>query len=159
MISECIFTVRTPVAVLQVSVFGRGVTRVTFGNDSAGGESGGCRPGVQRRIRFRTELWFEMYFQGRSPQFTPLLKLKGTSFQHLVWSEIRNIPPGSTRTYGEVAKSVGNKHASRAVGQACGGNPIPILIPCHRVVAEGSVGGYTGPDSIKRKLLKQEGAL
>jgi methylated-DNA-[protein]-cysteine S-methyltransferase len=99
------------------------------------------------------------YFAGVSPDFAALtLDPRGTPFQLRVWGELRRIPWGQTISYGELARRVGNPKASRAVGQANAVNPIPLIIPCHRVIAgDGSLGGYSsGPDR-KRWLLRHEG--
>lgn len=85
------------------------------------------------------------------------LDVKGTAFQQRVWQELRRIPPGETRSYGELAALVGNPKASRAVGGANGANNIAVLIPCHRVIAaDGSLGGYAYGLRIKSELLKRE---
>lgn len=84
----------------------------------------------------------------------------GTAFQRRVWEALRSIPAGETRTYGEVAAAAGAPGGARAAGQAVGANPLPLLVPCHRVVpAAGGVGGYSaGPGpSLKRDLLAREG--
>jgi len=87
------------------------------------------------------------------------LDVKGTAFQQQVWAALRQIPAGETRSYGELAASLGNPKASRAVGSANGANNIAVLIPCHRVVqADGSLGGYAYGPEIKRELLAREGA-
>ncbi|WP_108787970.1 methylated-DNA--[protein]-cysteine S-methyltransferase [Erythrobacter sp. Alg231-14] len=87
------------------------------------------------------------------------LDVKGTAFQQRVWSALREIPAGETRSYGELAMLLGNPNASRAVGGANGANNIAVLIPCHRVVqADGSIGGYAYGPEIKRELLQREGA-
>ncbi|HAP00257.1 MAG TPA: cysteine methyltransferase [Fibrobacteres bacterium] len=84
----------------------------------------------------------------------------GTEFQRKVWREIEKIPLGKTRTYADIAKAIGKPGASRAVGSACGANPIPLFVPCHRVVASnGGLGGFSGGLDIKKKLLRLEGAL
>ena len=84
--------------------------------------------------------------------------LHGTPFQLAVWNEMLRIPVGSTRSYGEVAKRIGKPKAFRAVAQACGANPVPIVVPCHRVVASGgALGGYTGGLDRKLALLASEG--
>ena len=84
----------------------------------------------------------------------------GTDFQRKVWREIEKIPLGRTKTYLEIAKAIGKPGASRAVGSACGANPIPLFVPCHRVVASnGGLGGFSGGLDIKRKLLQMEGVL
>ena len=101
------------------------------------------------------------YFRGVPTNFAALtLDPRGTPFQLRVWQELRLIPWGQTISYGELARRVGNPKASRAVGQANAINPIPLIIPCHRVInAEGSLGGYSsGPDR-KRWLLRHEGAM
>jgi len=100
------------------------------------------------------------YFAGKRVQFKENFDLKGgTDFQKKVWRAIQRIPFGQTRSYGWLARQVGGKNKARAVGAACGSNPIPILIPCHRVIREdGGLGGYGGGLGIKKKLLKIEGA-
>ncbi|WP_446532526.1 bifunctional DNA-binding transcriptional regulator/O6-methylguanine-DNA methyltransferase Ada [Qipengyuania marincola] len=85
------------------------------------------------------------------------LDVKGTAFQQRVWQALRDIPPGETRSYGELAAALGNPKASRAVGGANGANNIAVLIPCHRVVqADGSIGGYAYGTEIKSELLRRE---
>ena len=88
------------------------------------------------------------------------MKLVGTSFQLTVWSYLKTIPPGSVKTYSQVAKAIGKPLAVRAVANAIGKNPFPPIIPCHRVIrSDGSLGGYSGKGGIrtKRLLLKREG--
>lgn len=98
---------------------------------------------------------------GRQPaEFPPLDLSAGTEFQQRVWFALREIPPGQTRSYGAVAAAVQSPRATRAVGRACGMNPIPLLIPCHRVVAgTGGLGGFSGGLKWKRRLLAAEGVL
>lgn len=87
------------------------------------------------------------------------LDVKGTAFQQRVWEELRRIPHGETRSYGELAAALGNPKASRAVGGANGANNVAVLIPCHRVIAaDGSLGGYAYGLAIKAELLKREGS-
>lgn len=98
------------------------------------------------------------YFCGKRKEFTIPLSVEGTAFYRQVWSELLSIPFGETRTYSEIAHAVGSPKACRAVGQANRNNPIPIVIPCHRVVGKsGELTGYLGnkPD-IKKKLLHME---
>ncbi|MFA6172659.1 MAG: MGMT family protein [Kiritimatiellales bacterium] len=83
----------------------------------------------------------------------------GTKFQQAVWREMKKIPRGRTRTYGEIAAAIGRPKAVRAVGSACGANPLPVFIPCHRVVAANSLGGFGSGLPWKILLLKMEGAL
>ena len=87
------------------------------------------------------------------------MKLNGTEFQNLVWKEISRIPYGQTMSYKEIAARIGHPNSSRAVANACGKKPYPIIIPCHRVIcSNGKLGGYSGPGGIseKRRLLKNE---
>lgn len=102
----------------------------------------------------------EEYFDGRRQHFDLPLAPHGTAFQQRVWQALEEIPFGETRRYSQLAAALGS--APRAVGTACGRNPLPILIPCHRVVAiGGGLGGYSGMDGIetKRRLLVLEGVL
>ena len=88
------------------------------------------------------------------------LDLHGTPFQIAVWKEMLRIPAGSTRSYGDVARRIGRPKAFRAVAQACGANPVPIVVPCHRVAASGgALGGYTGGLDRKLALLASEGVI
>ena len=106
-------------------------------------------------LRAREEL--EEYFAGRRREFDLPLSPHGTPFQRQVWQALRTIPYGSTCTYGQLAAAVGNPRAARAVGMANHRNPLPILIPCHRVIGStGSLTGYAGGVERKRLLLSIE---
>jgi methylated-DNA-[protein]-cysteine S-methyltransferase len=97
------------------------------------------------------------YFSGELESFELPLAPEGTAFQQKVWSELCTIPYGETTSYGELARRIGNPNACRAVGLANGSNPIPIVIPCHRVIgANGKLTGYGGGLPIKEKLLALE---
>lgn len=100
----------------------------------------------------------DAYFAGRLQVFDLPLAPTGTAFQKSVWREMSKIPYGETRYYGDLARRLDT--AARAVGGACGRNPIPVIIPCHRVVAGTGLGGYSGKGHLetKRFLLKHEGA-
>ncbi len=99
------------------------------------------------------------YFDGLRKNFDLPLEPPGTKFQQRVWSMMEQIPYGKTITYGEIAKALGS--SARAVGMACGANPIPVIIPCHRVVAANDMGGYSGDGGVKTKraLLRLERVL
>ncbi|POX49325.1 cysteine methyltransferase [Streptomyces sp. Ru71] len=98
------------------------------------------------------------YFAGELKEFTLELRLHGTPFQRRVWEQLRAIPYGERRTYGDLAAALGTPGASRAVGLANGKNPVGIIVPCHRVVgADGSLTGYGGGLRRKRQLLDFEG--
>ena len=99
----------------------------------------------------------EEYFAGTRTGFEVPLELDGTPFQREVWNELTRIGYGETITYGELARRVGRPRGPRAVGQANGRNPVPIIVPCHRVVASGGIGGYGGGLKVKRALLALEG--
>jgi len=102
----------------------------------------------------------DSYFDGAMVSFDLPMKPEGTPFQKRIWQRMRAIPCGSTIPYGDIAKELAT--ASRAVGNACGRNPLPIVIPCHRVVgASGALGGYSGGEGVETKiaLLRLEGAL
>lgn len=100
------------------------------------------------------------YFSGARREFDLPLDTRGTPFQEAVWAEVARIPYGTTTTYGEVARRIGRPRAARAVGGANGANPLPIIIPCHRVIgAGGSLTGYGAGLAIKAALLQLEDAL
>lgn len=99
------------------------------------------------------------YFKNPKHPFKIDIELKGTAFQLKVWKALQTIPSGKTLTYGELAKKL--KTSARAIGQACRTNPIPIVVPCHRVVAANGIGGFTGKRQgemvdVKAWLLKHE---
>lgn len=99
------------------------------------------------------------YFRGVRQKFSRDHTQPGTTFQQAVWREASRIPYGKTVTYGELAKRIGKPKAVRAVGTALGANPVPIIVPCHRVVpASGGVGNYAFGSKMKAELLRAEGA-
>jgi methylated-DNA-[protein]-cysteine S-methyltransferase len=99
----------------------------------------------------------EEYFAGERTGFDVPLELDGTPFQKEVWAELARLGYGETISYGELARRVGRPNGPRAVGQANGRNPIPIIVPCHRVLASNGIGGYGGGLKMKRALLALEG--
>ncbi|MFJ4918769.1 methylated-DNA--[protein]-cysteine S-methyltransferase [Streptomyces sp. NPDC088725] len=101
----------------------------------------------------------DAYFDGELTEFDLPVRLHGTAFQQSVWAQLRQIPYGETRTYGELAGALGKPGASRAVGLANGKNPISVIVPCHRVIGSaGSLVGYGGGLDRKQRLLVFEGA-
>jgi methylated-DNA-[protein]-cysteine S-methyltransferase len=105
-----------------------------------------------------TEL--EEYFAGTRRAFSVRIALEGTDFQRTVWQALQAIPYGTTISYGELARQIGRPDAARAVGLANGANPVPIIVPCHRVIgADGSLTGFGGGLNTKRSLLELEGAF
>jgi len=109
--------------------------------------------GLKRKLR--------EYFEGQRVVFDEPLDLRGaTPFQHRVWLAVRDIPYGETRSYGQIARQVGSSGAARAVGQAMAANPLPIVVPCHRVIgSDGDLRGFGGGLDLKRRLLEIEGAF
>ena len=99
------------------------------------------------------------YARGEATALDGALDLaQGTPFQQAVWRALLDIPCGETRTYKQIAERIGRPRASRAVGQAVGANPLPIVVPCHRVVASDGLGGFGGGLAMKKRLLEIEGA-
>jgi methylated-DNA-[protein]-cysteine S-methyltransferase len=97
------------------------------------------------------------YARGESTVFDGETDLsRGTQFQQTVWRALLDIPCGETRTYGQIADQIGRPRVMRAVGQAVGANPLPVVVPCHRVVAANGLGGFGGGLALKKKLLRLE---
>ncbi len=154
--------IQTPAGRFTAHFSDRGLARLEF--PDASGQAASRRTGsgltsVQRawlRIAARA---VRCALKGeRIPDFPPLDVSSGTEFQQRVWEELCRIAPGHTRSYAEIARLVGRPTAARAVGRACGANPIPLLIPCHRVLAANRrIGGFSGGLDWKRRLLESEG--
>ena len=145
-------TIESPVGPLTVTAAEGTITAVDFG---AGGGSSPNSGVLAEAARQLTE-----YFAGTRRAFDLPLAPHGTSFRLKVWAAMQAIPYGQTRSYGDLARDLDS--APRAVGGACGANPIPLIIPCHRVVgARGALGGFSGGAGCdtKRQLLALEGAL
>jgi len=125
-------------------------------------------PGAERAIKlqpddpyfFNIYTQLEEYFNRERKNFNIPLDITGTDFQMNVWRELSKIPYGKVLSYKEIAEKVGGLNYVRAVGRANGRNPVPIIIPCHRVIeTNGKLGGYSGGTGIKEKLLELEGSL
>lgn len=150
---------------MLVAATRRGVCYAAFGDDEAE-----LRGRLDARFPFaaperddaRLKPWLERllaYVDGDATRLDVPLDVGGTRFQREVWDALRAIPRGRTRTYGEIARDLGHARAARAVARACAANPVPVAIPCHRVVpAGGGVGGYAFGAERKRALLAREGA-
>jgi O-6-methylguanine DNA methyltransferase len=140
--------VRTPVGWCTVAVSGGRILRVILGK-------GGVRGSVRRLPRVRR--WLSEWFSGR-PSAPPLDFSASPPFARRVYEVVRRIPPGRTMTYGEVARRAGSPGAARAVGNAMARNPIPLFVPCHRVVGSAGLGGFSadGGVGLKRRLLARE---
>jgi O-6-methylguanine DNA methyltransferase len=119
--------------------------------------------GVPTKIRAwhrTTEAALKNILASREPKTLPPLDMTGTEFQKSVWNALRKISTGKTKSYGEIAQAIGRPKAVRAVGGACGANPIPVLVPCHRVLAANKkLGGFSGGLDWKHRLLAREGVV
>jgi O-6-methylguanine DNA methyltransferase len=105
-----------------------------------------------------TETALKKILAGKKSKLPPLDWTGKTEFQKSVWRQMLKISTGKTKSYGEIATAIGNPKAVRAVGGACGANPVPVLVPCHRVLAANKkLGGFSGGLDWKRSLLKREG--
>ncbi len=129
-----------------------GLTAIHLPNDRVRASTGTPPAAVAEAARQLTE-----YFDGSRQSFDVDLHLTGTAFQQEVWLALAAIPFGQVRTYGDIAATLGRPHAYRAVGNANGKNPWPIIVPCHRVVGAGTIGGYAGGLDVKEFLLALEG--
>lgn len=136
---------------LVILEFDRGLPRTINGEPVEWCESESRTRPVRRQL--------EEYFAGKRRKFDLDLDLRGTQFRKRCWEQLLRIPYGETRSYGEIARAVGNPKGPRAVGQANHYNPIAIIVPCHRVLAGGcELGGYGGGLPVKAFLLRLEGA-
>ena len=153
----------SPVGHLLVAATERGICTVRLGDVETDLEADLRREYTDAEIvRDDTVLkeWIEVILQGLSGLSRYLrlpLDIRGTAFERLVWEELRRIPFGETRSYSEIAEELGQPGAARAVGRACGANPVALIIPCHRAVRkDGSIGGYRWGVERKEALLAQE---
>lgn len=150
---------RCPLGRLVLEGDGRALTRVRLPGEKAPPAADGA-PRVRDAKPFAAAIaQLDEYFAGTRRRFELPLAPSGTPFQLRVWRELRKIPYGRTITYATLAGRVGNAAACRAVGAANGRNPLPIIVPCHRVIgSDGSLTGFGGGIAAKRKLLELEGA-
>lgn len=149
--------VQTAIGPLRLSATPQGLSCVEFDAPAAEDPSvRGTDPGAARVLRKAIDQ-IERYFKGALTHFALPLAPVGTDFQKRVWKQLGMIPYGSTTTYGAIARSLGDPNATRAVGLANGSNPIPIVVPCHRVIgADGGLTGFGGGLERKRWLLDHE---
>lgn len=149
-----IFTrVSSPLGELLLQADAQGLRALRFSADTLP-DPEGARRDDEALAEARAQLLG--YLAGRRRAFSLPLAPGGSDFQRQVWAALLRIPWGETRTYGELARRLGREGAARAVGAASGANPLPILIPCHRVVAADGLGGYSGGSALKRRLLALE---
>ncbi len=164
----------SPLGALLLAGGDNGLAAVGFGLDNSAGARRRLETRLRRRFSEEVELtpasassaclrpaidWLERYFKNPagSPAYTGPLELGGTRFQRLAWMRMLQIPAGSTMGYGEMAAAIGHPRAARAVGGACGANPVPVIIPCHRVTASSGLGGFGPGVALKIRMLASEG--
>jgi methylated-DNA-[protein]-cysteine S-methyltransferase len=149
--------VDSPVGPLRLSGDGHGLSGLSFAGGR--GTSGGSTSREDHAFPHAREQ-LEQYFRGERREFDLALLLSGSPFELRVWAALRKIPFGETTSYGELAASLGDRSAARAVGLANGRNPIAVIVPCHRVIgADGSLTGFGGGLERKRFLLDLEAGV
>ena len=152
---KCVMRIETGDGIFSAIFNERGLAELSFPDRA-------CRvqatADVPREWEKETAAALQCVLRGQQPERLPPLDLsKGTPFQQRVWRALIEIPAGETRSYGEIAARVGEPGAARAVGAACGANPIPVLVPCHRVLAaHKKLGGFSAGLKWKRLLLERE---
>jgi methylated-DNA-[protein]-cysteine S-methyltransferase len=152
-------TIESPVGKLKLVASDRGLVAILWENDKP------SRVRLSELVEDRkhsvlveTERELGEYFASRRKAFSVALDMRGTRFQKDVWEALLAIPFGETRSYGQLAKQLGNPQATRAVGAANGRNPVSIIVPCHRVIgASGKLTGFAGGLDVKARLLSLEG--
>lgn len=144
-----IATIRSPFGTFAITEQDGSITELNW----SGQDQGECGPVLTEALA-----QLKAYFENRLTQFDLPLAPKGSAFQQQVYAAMLAIPYGQTITYGDIAKSTGAM--PQAVGQACGSNSIPVIIPCHRVTAANGLGGFSSPKGVEQKiaLLRHEGA-
>lgn len=146
------FVYSMPLGRLTIAADERGITRIEFGDVPLD------MPRRPSALTNTAATQLQEYFAGKRTVFDVALDLQGTPFQLEVWNRLREIPYGQTSTYARIAEEIGRPRAFRAVGMANNKNPVPIIVPCHRVVgANGSLVGYAAGIKVKRYLLELEG--
>ena len=150
---------KTPIGILQIAASDEGLVAVVFPNETK--RNFAKTKGTEAAQKHLAEAVkaLEEYFVGKRHDFSDLkLAPSGTDFQKRVWQALYSIPFGETRSYGDIARAIDNPKGVRAVGLANGKNPIPIIVPCHRVIgANGTLTGFGGGLPTKKWLLEHEG--
>jgi len=143
-------TFQSPTGTLFLIFTGKSLSGIGFRKPDKMLKKAAASPLIKKELR--------AYFEKGLDEFTQQITFtQGSDFDKKVWLSLKEIPYGETRTYKWLAEKIGNPKASRAVGQALGRNPVPIIFPCHRIVeSDGSLGGYSGGIDIKRRLLDME---
>ncbi len=141
---------QTPLGVLYAVFSGKRLAEIRFGSEKPPVPMGRMPESFRRQL---TD-----YFSGQQREFhQDIVFLHGSDFEQKVWLSLRAVPYGETRTYKWLAEKIGNPRAVRAVGRALSRNPVPIVLPCHRIIeSDGSIGGYSSGVDMKRRLLDME---
>jgi methylated-DNA-[protein]-cysteine S-methyltransferase len=155
---------QTPIGLLQLFSTDQGLVKLALPNEPRSEAEtyvrrvlGPVTPCEDEAAHTQTLAELAAYFAGDARTFSVPLDPRGTPFQRLVWDAVAAVPYGETRSYGEIARTIGRPAAARAVGAANGANPLPIIIPCHRLIgANGDLIKYGGGLEIKRQLLALE---
>ena len=149
-------TLETPIGELRIEATSRGVRRIDFHAGASRAAKTAADPAAQSHLE-RAVRQLREYFAGKRNAFELDLDMAGTPHQLRVWQALLGIPYGRTLTYGEVAARLGKPRAARAVGRACATNPVPVVVPCHRVVGgDGALHGFGGGLWRKKVLLDLE---
>jgi len=149
---KSMYIIQTVIGPLTVIESENSITQIHFGEVNV--------MGIETRktaLVEETERQINAFYSGKRHSFDLPLTLHGTEFQNRVWKALLDIPKGETRSYKDIAEAVGNPNASRAVGMANNRNPIPVIIPCHRVIGKnGKLVGFAGGLDLKEKMLRME---
>jgi methylated-DNA-[protein]-cysteine S-methyltransferase len=151
-------TIESPVGELKLVASDKGLVAILWENDSPHRVRLSEQVANEKHpVLVETERQLDEYFAGKRKAFSVPLDMRGTRFQQDVWAALLAIPFGETRSYGQLAKQLGNPRASRAVGAANGKNPVSIIVPCHRVIgSSGKLTGFAGGLGTKAHLLNLE---
>lgn len=153
--------VRTSLGTFLARYSEKGLAELDFPKGQSSGNAQKPKDGIPAKIlawHRMTETALKKFADGDKPGKLPPLELSGTDFQKSVWREMLKIPYGKTKSYGEIASAIGKPKAVRAVGSACGANSIPVLVPCHRILAaHNKIGGFGSGLGWKSRLLEIEG--
>ena len=158
---------RTPVGSLRLAATPQGLLRIAFPRQGGAGFAGVLERYLSdpERVDWLPALdkagrEIDEYFEGKRREFSVELDLRGTPFQMRVWRELQRIPFGRTLSYSDLADRVSRRGGQRAVGAAAGANPLPVIVPCHRLIrSDGHLGGFAGGLETKRRLLAHEKSL
>lgn len=145
---------KTAIGSITISASGHAITNLCFGECVCDGFNA---ENIETEIIGKAFVQLNEYLSGSRREFALNIECDGTDFQMSVWNQLQLIPYGATKTYKDIAESINRPKSSLAVGMACSKNPVPIFIPCHRVIgSNGKLTGYSGGIDIKKQLLEIE---